>query len=129
MTLLIGLRELDDVHLRLIQACNLVVEGMRFRPALLPAIADLAEILEEHNTLEGSLLRFLPKEDALEHSRIHDRALALVISYTLEEPSSCYPRLHRILTMIRAHHGSLEEIQLMDALKAALKEGRLISRT
>lgn len=128
MTSPTGVRALDNARLCVLQACSLVIEGMRFRPALEQALADLQDALQERNLIEDPLLRFLPTEAARDHQRIHLRALESIVGYVQEDPSSGYPKLHRILTMVRSHQGSLEEMQLLAALKEAIRSGRLIAR-
>ena len=89
---------------------------------------ELRDTAITHLETEATYFCVLPAEEAAEHPKIHRRAIDLLRGYLLEDQGSGYPALTRVLTMIRAHHGSLEEMQLMDALKEALKVGRLTSR-
>ena len=122
-----GTRDLDDQHLLLMQAL-----GELERAIDAPAVEELAlthawysfkDILVTHLMAENSALWVLPPEKAKAHAEIHEREVLASRDYSFNHSDPGWEKLRRIITMVRAHMHSLEEVELVKALKAAQAAG------
>ena len=76
-----------------------------------------------HLMAENATLRVLPPDKAKAHAEIHERAVLASRDYSFNYSDPGWEKLKRIITMVRAHTHSLEEVELVKALKAAQAAG------
>ena len=127
MNWITGTRDLDDQHLLLVQALRELEKAID-APAvdemhLTQAWYSFKDIMVSHLLAENATLRVLPLDAAKAHAAIHERAVSASRDYSFNHSDPGWEKMRRIFTMVRAHMHSQEEVDLIEALRAAQAAG------